>query len=90
MVDARIADVRERERGLYEAEIDVSYGGHTYKLKISRLVRKPASLKASLRGEYLIIELYDDNLGIIATCCIHKGHLERGCMECPSLIPPPR
>ncbi len=89
-VDVRLASVREGERGLYEAELDVVYGGRSYRVRVCRLVRRPASVRSSMRGEHLVVELYDDESKIIATCCIHRGHLERGCMDCPSLIPPPR
>jgi len=80
----------EKREDLYTARLSVEYAGRSYKLEVPRLVREPARLSFKLQGDYLLIELFDREDKPLATCCIHKGHLEKGCLDCPSLIPPPR
>ncbi|ALL02006.1 hypothetical protein Pyrde_1963 [Pyrodictium delaneyi] len=77
------------EEGLYAARLEIEYEGRQYQLKVPRLVREPARLNFRLKGDYLLVELFDREDKPLATCCIHKGHLEEGCLDCPSLIPPP-
>ncbi|RUM47994.1 MAG: hypothetical protein DSY37_00725 [Hyperthermus sp.] len=80
----------QEEEDLYNAELKVEYGGRSYTLRVRRLLRRPSAIDYRLEGEYLLIELRDHANNPIATCCIHRGHLDRGCVECPSLALPPR
>ncbi len=90
MPRARLLEVHEEPGGLYEALLELDYEGRSYRLRIGRLLRPPArAAETRLRGEYLTIELRDEHGAPVATCCIHRGHLEQGCMECPSLVAPP-
>jgi hypothetical protein len=85
-----LSAVKESQRGLYEAAISLSYGGRSYQLRIERLARRPVTVRTSVKGEHVVLELYDSEARIIATCCIHRGQLEKGCMDCQSLLLPPR
>ena len=88
-VTARLVSARE-SGGLFEAELELGYEGRTYRVRVGRLTRRPVEAHARLRGDYVLVELRDERGGPVATCCIHRGHLERGCMDCPSLLVPPR
>ena len=91
MPEARLVEVHREPGGLYEAVLAVEYGGRDYLVKMCRLLRPPARASpAEIRDGYLVIELFDEQGAPVATCCIHLGHLERGCMKCPSLVAPPR
>lgn len=87
---ARLLSTRGTSEGLYEAEIEIRLGDKSGVVKARKLVREPASTVAYMSGDYVLIELSDKHGKPIATCCIHKGHIEKGCLDCPSLISPPR
>lgn len=87
---ADIIKTSSEKTTLYKAELVVRYKEKEYKIEIDKLVRKPSRTSVRLEGEYLLIELFDEKGTAIATCCIHRGHLEKGCMDCPSLLCPPR
>ena len=74
----------------YAASLAIVYEGRRYRVTLRRLVRRPASIKYRMEGEHLVVELLDSRGAVVATCCIHRDHLERGCMDCPSLLVPPR
>ncbi len=76
-------------RSGYAVKIEIEYMGRKYPLRITRLTRRPASLRHEVKGEYLHVYLLDEKGDGIGTCCIHVRHLEKGCMDCPSLIHPP-
>jgi len=86
----RLVEARRGEDGLYDAVLELEYGGRVYRLRASRLLRRPGGLEARVEGSYVLVEMRDDAGAPLATCCIHVGHLERGCLECPSLVVPPR
>lgn len=77
-----------REGELYTALMEISHRGAKYELQIGRLVRKPSTVKQRIEGSYILIELLDEKGEGISTCCIHVSHLEKGCVECPSLMRP--
>lgn len=81
----------EAEAGrLYKAKIRVAYQGKTIEFTVSNIARKPHSLKARIEGDYILVDIHDPNGEGVATCCIHKGHLEKGTgAECRSLLLPP-
>ncbi|KSW11467.1 hypothetical protein CF15_01025 [Pyrodictium occultum] len=87
---AELASTEEAGEGLYTARLLISYRGRRYTVEARRLIRRPAAASARQQGDYLLIELYDDQGKPVATCCIHRGHLEKGCLDCPSLLNPPR
>ena len=89
-VSARLVEAARGEGGLYEAVLELGYGGRRYRLRIGRLLRRPGSVEARVEGDYVLVEMRDEAGSALATCCIHRGHLEKGCMECPSLLAPPR
>ena len=88
-VEARVEEVR-LTGDLYEATLRLRYKGKEYRVKLERLVRRPGPITAKRVGDYILIEMKDTRLLPLATCCIHVGHLEKGCTECPSLLLPPR
>ena len=88
----RLLEARPAGGGLYTAEIEVvdEERGRSYRVHAERLVREPASLEARVEAGSLLIHLRDRDGAPVATCCIHLSHLERGCMECRSLLLPAR
>jgi hypothetical protein len=76
------------EGGLYTALMEISYKGSSYEVQVGRLVRRPARIRQRLEGDYILVELLDDKGEGISTCCIHVSHLEKGCIQCPSLMRP--
>ncbi|MCE4599126.1 MAG: hypothetical protein F7C81_02900 [Desulfurococcales archaeon] len=87
-VNVNLLEARETRAG-YTATIEVTYEGKAYPLRITRLARRPAKLKHEVKGDYLHIYLLDEDGDGIGTCCIHIKHLEKGCLDCPSLVLPP-
>jgi len=77
-----------REGDLYTALMEISYKGSNYEVQVEKLVRKPASIKQKEKGDYILVELLDEKGEGIGTCCIHVSHLEKGCIQCPSLLRP--
>lgn len=88
-IEARVEEVK-LTGNLYEATLGLRYGGKEYRVKLKKLVRRPGPITAKRIGDYILIEMRDARLLPLATCCIHIGHLEKGCTECPSLLLPPR
>ncbi|MET1129048.1 MAG: hypothetical protein ABWW70_06995 [Thermoproteota archaeon] len=89
-VNVSIKETRhEASTRTYEVELEVGYRGKVHLVRIGKLLRKPESVQSRVEGDYLVVELYDDKGSAIATCCIHREHLERGCLDCPSLLLPP-
>jgi len=89
LVVVRVSGVDLDELGLYRAGLEVSYGGRVYEFKVEKLIRRPFRAKAKVEGEVLVINLEDNEGKPLSTCCIHVGHLERGCIDCRSLLKPP-
>jgi len=79
-----IKEVREKNEG-YQVELILSIGGSEAKITIPGLARKPSLIRHEYRDEYLVIKLIDDKGLGIASCCIHKDHIEKGCLDCESL-----
>lgn len=88
--EARVLEARPAGEGLYEAVLELRYGGRSYRLRVPRLIRRPAAARTRLSGDYILVELVAGDGAPVATCCIHRGHVEKGCMECRSLLLPPR
>ncbi len=74
----------------FQASLEIQYADRVYHVRLQKLARRPVKTRHRMEKDHLVIELLDDKEAIIATCCIHKGHLDKGCMECPSLLVPPR
>jgi len=89
-VEARLLESRRRPDGLYDAVVEVGYRGRRYRVAVEKLLRPPGAALARLEGDYLLVEMRGRDGAPLATCCIHRGHLEKGCLECPSLLLPPR
>jgi hypothetical protein len=87
---ARLLSARKTSEGLYEVEIEVRLGEKGGIIKTKKIIREPARATARISGDYVLIELGDKDGKPIATCCIHRGHIEKGCLDCPSLIHPPK
>ena len=88
LVVVRVSRVDVDEAGLYRARpLGMRGGGHEF--KVERLLRRPVRAKAKVEGEILVINLEDGEGKPLSTCCIHVGHLERGCVDCRSLLTPP-
>ncbi|MCE4612394.1 MAG: hypothetical protein F7C07_00985 [Desulfurococcales archaeon] len=85
--EVRLKEYR-REGELYTALMEVSYKGARYELQVGKLVRKPSTVRQKTEGDYILVELLDEKGDGISTCCIHVSHLEKGCVECPSLLRP--
>jgi len=79
---------RKGER--YSASILVEYGDKSYTITVDNLAHEPVDVSQEVKEDYLLISLLGKDGKGFATCCIHIGHLERGCMDCPSLMTPPR
>ncbi len=88
-LEARLARVEETRDGLYEATLEILFGDKRYTVKVPRLARPPRLGGARVEGELVLIDLRGPRGEPLATCCIHRGHLERGCLDCRSLILPP-
>ena len=89
-VEARVAETRRSSEGLYDAVLVVKYRGREYSIRVSRLLREPGHVSVRRSGDYLLVEMMDRDRLPLATCCIHVGHLEKGCTDCPSLLVPPK
>jgi len=85
----RVSRVDVDDLGLYQARLEVSYGGRVSEFKVEKLLRRPVRAKAKVEGEILVINIEDGEGKPLASCCIHIGHLEKGCMDCKSLLTPP-
>ncbi|MCE4620823.1 MAG: hypothetical protein F7B95_00075 [Desulfurococcales archaeon] len=88
-IQAKLEGV-EKRGNRYSARIKLTYEGKDYTLTLDNLMHEPASVEHRISGDYVLIELKSKEGKGFATCCIHKGHLEKGCMECPSLMTPPK
>lgn len=73
----------------YEVKLKMSIKGKDMELTIPDVVKKPSLVRHEYREEYLVIKLIDETGEGIASCCIHKDHIERGCLECESLVHKP-
>jgi len=89
-IHVRIEKVRRQSNGLYEARLTIIYRGKEYRINLGNLIREPGYTRTRILGDYLLIELRGRDKLPLATCCIHREHLEKGCTECPSLLLPPR
>ncbi|MFN4045822.1 MAG: hypothetical protein ACK4H7_00585 [Acidilobaceae archaeon] len=89
MTRVRISNVEVDESGLYTASLQISYKDRESEIKIAKLLRKPVRAKAKIEGDILFISIEDNEGKPLSTCCIHVGHLEKGCIECKSLLTPP-
>ncbi len=89
MVVVRVSRVDVDDIGLYRAGLEVSYSERVYEFKVERLLRRPVRAKAKIEGEILVINLEDGEGKPLSTCCIHVGHLEKGCVDCRNLLTPP-
>lgn len=74
----------------YVAKIKIVYGRREYVINIGNLAHRPAQIEQEEKGEYILVKLKTSEGKGFATCCIHRGHLEKGCIECPTLLAPPR
>lgn len=57
---------------------------------MSKLVKKPKDVSVKKIEDYILLELKDTEGKGFSTRCIHMEHFEKGCLECPSLITPPK
>ncbi len=89
MTRVKIFNVEVDESGLYTASLQVSYKDRESEIKIRKLLRKPVRAKARIEGDILLISIEDSEGKPLSTCCIHVSHLEKGCIECKSLLIPP-
>ncbi len=86
-VKARILSV-SREEGLYKATLEIVYDGESLTAQVDHLPRKPVRVKAIDQGDRVRLDITDvEGLGI-ASFIIHKSHLEKGCVDCKSLLLP--
>lgn len=74
----------------YTAKIKITYGGKEYLVNIENLAYEPTQIEQEEKGEHILVKLKTREGKGFATCCIHREHLEKGCMECPTLLAPPR
>jgi len=73
----------------YVVKLKMSIRGREIELTIPNVVKKPSLVRHEYREEYLVIKLVDETGEGIASCCIHKDHIEKGCLDCESLIHKP-
>lgn len=85
----RIKEVK-RVEGLYDITLLLNYGGKDYELCLHKISQNVIKVETLTSGEYLIMRLFNEKNEGFASCCIHLKHLESGCMECPSLLLPPK
>ncbi len=57
-----------------------------FEITIPNLVKKPSLVKHEFKEGYLVIKLIDESGEGIGSCCIHEAHIERGCLDCKSLM----
>lgn len=88
-VKAELKEVTKRGEH-HEALIKLTYLGKEYELLLCKLSRTVSSISAEVSGEYLTIKLVDEKGEAFGSCCVHVKHLEKGCLECPSLVVPPK
>ncbi|RLG75576.1 MAG: hypothetical protein DRO23_03530 [Thermoprotei archaeon] len=74
----------------YTAIIKIIYRDKTYHITVSKLVKKPEDVSVKKIKDYILLELKDTEGKGFSTCCIRMEHFEKGCLECPSLIIPPK
>ncbi len=87
---AQLLTVEEARDRLYNARIKITYHGKTLEITLKNIARKPHTLKARVEGDYILVDIHDPAGEGVATCCIHKAHLEKGTgAECKSLLLPP-
>ncbi|MCE4602852.1 MAG: hypothetical protein F7B18_06700 [Desulfurococcales archaeon] len=88
---AQLLAIEEAGNKLYNAKIRITYQGKTLEVTVRNISRRPHNLKARIEGEYILVDIQDPSGEGVATCCIHRAHLERGTGgECRSLLLPPR
>ncbi len=86
-VKARILSV-SKEDDLYKAILEIEYNGESFTTQVDHLPRKPVRVKVVDQGDKVRLDITDvEGLGI-ASFIIHKSHLEKGCMDCRSLLLP--
>ncbi|MEM0497465.1 MAG: hypothetical protein QXR22_04635, partial [Acidilobaceae archaeon] len=85
----KISSIELGSEGLYIAKLRITYGGRSYEINIEKLLRKPFRAKARLEGNYILVNIEDNEGKPLSSCCIHVEHLEKGCMDCKSLLIPP-
>ncbi|MCS7107019.1 MAG: hypothetical protein NZ902_02815 [Acidilobaceae archaeon] len=90
MLKAKISSVSVDQDGLYSAELQIEYLQRSHTFKMEKIIRKPHRAKGRVEGEYLIINIEDNEGKPLSSCCIHLSHLEKGCTECKNLMSPPR
>ncbi len=88
-VEAELKEVVKRGEH-HEALIKLKYLGREYELLLCKLSRPVSKILTEVSGDYLIIKLVDKNGDAFGSCCVHIKHLEKGCLECSSLIVPPK
>ncbi|MEM0014225.1 MAG: hypothetical protein QXS42_07260 [Zestosphaera sp.] len=88
-MSSRIKEVRKSE-GLYDVILLVSYGGKDYEVCLHKISQNVAKAETCMSGNYIMIRLINERNEGFASCCIHVKHLESGCMECSSLLLPPK
>ncbi len=76
--------VEEVEGKFYSARISVTYAGKTGEFTIRNLVKKPARLGTPrIEGDFIVVELLDENGNGISTCCIPKRKIAGASSDCP-------
>lgn len=74
----------------YTAVIKIIHGDKVYRITVSKLVKKPEDVFIKKIKDYILLELKNSQGKGFSTCCIRVEHFEKGCLECPSLITPPK
>ncbi len=87
-ISINLKDVVMKEDS-YEVRLEMSIEGKSFEITIPNVVRRPSLVRHEFREDYLVIKLIDDSGEGIASCCIHQGHIERGCLDCESLLNKP-
>ncbi|MEN2999671.1 MAG: hypothetical protein ABDH61_03765 [Acidilobaceae archaeon] len=90
MIKAKISSVSEDQQGLYSAELQLEYMDRSYTFKMEKMLRKPHRARGKVEGDYLVVNIEDNEGKPLLSCCIHVAHLEKGCTECRSLMCPPK
>lgn len=85
---ARVVEVA-KEGELFCARIRLEKEGKEHEIRVAKLLRKPHRARASIEGDHIVIYLEDSEGKPLSTCCLHVKHLERGCLDCKSLMIPP-
>jgi len=77
------------EGEFYKVVLSLQIGKDRYSITIPNLVRRPSMVRHEYRENYLVIKLIDDSGEGIGSCCIHEDHIDRGCLECETLVSRP-